>query len=67
MQCNDFLTELISEDLHTAALRGKSQQISEKTLLPLVIYFLQSFLSGIKLVLAVSAQLSCSYDLCCGA
>lgn len=42
MQCNDFLTELISEDLHTAALRGKSQQISEKTLLPLVIYFLQS-------------------------
>lgn len=42
LQCNDFLTELISEDLHTAALRGKSQQISEKTLLPLVISFLQS-------------------------
>ncbi|KAF3858074.1 hypothetical protein F7725_011275 [Dissostichus mawsoni] len=40
---------------------------SVKKLLPLVISFLQSFLSGIKLVLAVSAQLSCSYDLCCGA
>lgn len=56
LQCNDFLTEFITEDLHTVALCGEiaaSQQISEN-----YSTFPPVRLSGNKPVLNASAQLS---------